>query len=224
MKNVKRLLAIMTVIAMMFSITACSKEEPKEETKEEETEEEATENETGEAEEEEAEAETSSEAEAEGEEAAEGTDEEGEVTEIQIANPWTEVETLEAACEGSGVSFDMVNGMEISIGEVVPYTYRYMDGLVEIEAPTGAVELLIRKGLAPEDGDISGDYNSYAYEWTQNVKGLEVRCFGNREGEATKTIWTLEDMAYSILAYGAGGDSDFGLNPDDLNSLINGMQ
>jgi hypothetical protein len=101
-----------------------------------------------------------------------------------------------------------------------------MDGIAEVRIPVGAVEMTIRKGRASaaENGDISGDYNAYANEWTQNIKGLEVKCFGNREGEATKTIWTVDDTCYAILAYGAGGDDDFGLSPDDLNSLINGIQ
>ncbi len=101
-----------------------------------------------------------------------------------------------------------------------------MDGIAEAVIPIGAVDMTIRKGLATaaDNGDISGDYNSYSNEWTQNIKGLEVKCYGNREGEATKTIWMVDDTCYSITAYGAGGDDDFGLSADDLSSLINGIQ
>ena len=56
------------------------------------------------------------------------------------------------------------------------------------------------------------------------MKGLELTCFGNREGDATKTIWTIDDMAYSITVLGLGGDTDFGLSADDLNSLVNAIQ
>ena len=114
----------------------------------------------------------------------------------------------------------------LSIGEVKPEECRYMDGLAEVNMPVGAVEMTIRKGRADvaTDGDISGDYNQYAHTWKQNIKGLEVTCFGNREGEATKIIWQVDDTCFAILAYGAGGDDDFGLNPDDINSLINGIQ
>ena len=55
-------------------------------------------------------------------------------------------------------------------------------------------------------------------------EAAEVTCFGNREGEATKTIWQSGDYYYSITAEGLGGDEDFGLNADDLSSLINGIQ
>lgn len=146
----------------------------------------------------------------------------------EIANPWSEAATLEEAAAGAGLDgFDIVEGMVIDLGELPEGVYRYMDGIVEADYEFPAVSLTIRKGLASaaaEEGDISGDYNEYANSWTQSIKGLEVTCFGNREGDATKTIWTLGDTCYSITAYGLGGDTDYGLSPDDLNSLINGMQ
>ncbi|MBQ6314013.1 MAG: hypothetical protein IJI11_00250 [Mogibacterium sp.] len=145
-----------------------------------------------------------------------------------MINPWQTADTLAAAAEGAGLDgFDIAEGSQISLGEIKAEEYRYMDGLAEAHIPVAAVEMTIRKGTAmaagPE-GDVSGDYNEYKFNWTQNIKGLEVQCYGNREGEATKTIWTSGDYCYAILAYGAGGDDDFGLSADDLNSLINGIQ
>jgi hypothetical protein len=144
-----------------------------------------------------------------------------------MANPWQTADTPEAAAEGAGLDgFSVAEASVLSIGEVKVEECRYMDGLAEVRMPVGAVDMTIRKGRADvaTDGDISGDYNEYAHTWTQNIKGLEVTCFGNREGEATKTIWQVDDTCFAILAYGAGGDDDFGLNPDDINSLINGIQ
>ena len=152
--------------------------------------------------------------------------EEGEEA-VGMANPWTEADSLAAAAEGAGLDgFDVAEGSQISLGEIKGEHYRYMDGIAEITFPIAAVEMTIRKGTtaAAPDGDVSGDYNEYAHNWEQNIKGLTVQCFGNREGEATKTIWTSGDYSYAILAYGAGGDDDFGLSADDLNSLINGIQ
>ena len=146
-----------------------------------------------------------------------------EETSTEIANPWSEVDNIEAAVEGArlkGFTFD--EGIQTSLGEIVPTTYRYMEKLVEIDAPVGAVELTIRKGIG--EADISGDYNEYANEWTVDVDGTEVTCFGNREGEATKTIWQTNEGSYAILAYGAGGDDDFGLNEEDLKALVKGIK
>ena len=144
-----------------------------------------------------------------------------------IANPWKETDSAKAAAEGAGLDGFNVAEMTISLGDVKPDIYRYMDGMVEADQGIAAVDLTIRKGrpdLEMAEGDISGDYNEYKYNWTQNVKGLEVKCFGNREGEATKSIWSVEGIDYAILATGAGGDEDFGLSADDLNSLVNGIQ
>lgn len=147
--------------------------------------------------------------------------------EVGIANPWSDVDTLDAAAEGAGLEgFSIPEEAEISLGEVRLSQARCMEGLAEAVVEYPAVEMTIRKGNASvaQDGDISGDYNEYANKWTQNIKGLEVTCFGNRKGDATKTIWQVDDTCYSITAYGLGGDTDYGLSPDDLNSLINGIQ
>lgn len=144
-----------------------------------------------------------------------------------IANPWSTADSLEAAAEGAGIDGFTCEDPQLSLGEVAVDEYRYMDGIAEIDASAAAVGLVIRKGradAAPEEGDISGDYTAYAHVWTQNIKGLEVTCFGNRDGEASKTIWASDDYLYSICAYGLGGDDDFGLSADDLNSLINSIQ
>ena len=148
---------------------------------------------------------------------------------VGMANPWSDAGTLAEAAEGAGLDgFSIPEGAEISLGEVNVTEARYMEGLAEAVVEYPAVEMTIRKGNASvadvADGDISGDYNEYANTWTQNIKGLEVTCFGNREGDATKTIWQVDDTCYSIIAYGLGGDTDYGLSPDDLNSLINGIQ
>ena len=57
---------------------------------------------------------------------------------------------------------------------------------------------------------------------THQMDGIEVICYGNREGEATKTLWKDGDYCYSVVAIGAGGDSDFGLSPEDLAIIVSG--
>ena len=152
-----------------------------------------------------------------------------ENNEVGMANPWSDVDSAEAAAEGAGLDTFMVpdGEAEISLGEVKVTQYRCMKGMAEAVVEFPAVEMTIRKGDKSgemAEGDISGDYSEYKYDWTQNIKGLEVKCFGNREGEATKTIWSVDDMDYSITVQGLGGDEDYGLPADDLNSLINGIQ
>lgn len=146
-----------------------------------------------------------------------------------MPNPWSDVDSAEEAAEGAGVeSFVVPEGTEISLGEVKVEQYRCMDGLAEAIIPIAAVEMTVRKGKDSAadvaEGDISGDYGEYKYDWNATIDGREVRCFGNRKGEATKSIWSDGDYFYSITAFGAGGDDDFGLSADDLNVLVSGIK
>ena len=140
---------------------------------------------------------------------------------------WTQAATAEEACEGAGLdTLADLNGTKTTLGvlgEMGQITYRYMDGMVQTFCPAAAVEMSVIKGRIPSgvDGDVSMDSTPYKYEWTQDVDGQEVKCFGNREGEATKTIWTAGDYNYAVLAYGAGGDDDFGLRAEDVATMVN---
>ena len=139
---------------------------------------------------------------------------------------WNEAATAEEAAKGAGLdTFEYGEGTTISLGEVKAEKLRYMEGVARADIPIAAVEMWVCKGLASiDEGDVSFDDEEYKHEWEQNVKGLVVKCFGNRKGEATKTIWTTDDYAYAIVAHGAGGDDDYGLSADDVSSLINSIQ
>ena len=99
-----------------------------------------------------------------------------------------------------------------------------MDGIAEARLEYPASALTVRKGTIAVEGDISGDYTEYANTWTQDVNGIEVTCFGNREGDATKSISTVDNMYFSIVAEGLGGDQDFGLNAERLTAMVNSIQ
>ena len=148
---------------------------------------------------------------------------------VGMANPWSDVDSLAAAAEGAGIeSFEVPEGEEISLGEVKVSAYRCMAGLAEVIIEYPASELRIRKGsdksLESAKGDISGDYGEYKYSWDLGVDGVTVKCSGNREGEASRTIWNDDKYDYSITALGLGGDEDFGLSEDDLKVLVSGTK
>ena len=157
------------------------------------------------------------------EETTEAAGEDGEQTN------WTDAATAEEAVQGAGIDAvaDM-NGTVISLGELGTMgdvTYKYMDGAVQVSCPAAAVEMFVIKAKASTvNGDASFDAAEYAHEWTQDVDGQEVKCFGNREGEATKTIWTAGDYSYAVLAYGAGGDDDYGLGAEDVAIMVNAVK
>lgn len=154
---------------------------------------------------------------------------------VGMPNPWHSAESAEEAARGAGLdSFEIPEGSSISLGEIKDVKYRCMEGIADADFTIGAVRITIRKGFASaavEEGDISGDYNEYKYSWTRTINGLEVNCFGNREGEAAKTIWTVDDYDFAILVREDSDEDDYdldendhGLGEEDLSVLINGMQ
>ena len=143
---------------------------------------------------------------------------------------WTQAATAEEAAKGAGIDvLADLNGTQTTLGvlgEMGAITYRYMDGVAQIFCPVAAVDMSVIKGKIPcgVDGDVSLDSTEYKFEWTQDVDGQEVKCFGNREGEATKTIWTAGDYNYAVVAYGAGGDDDFGLSAEDVVTMVTAVK
>lgn len=140
------------------------------------------------------------------------------------------VASAEEAAKGAGLDkFVLPMDAQTDLGSVATskdwMNFRYMGDLAQADFPMGAVDLVVRKGPSSIDnGDVSGDYMEYAYEWTQDVNGTEAKCWGNKEGSAMKTIWTKGDYCYSITARGAGGEDDFGLSANDVAVWVNGVE
>ena len=142
-----------------------------------------------------------------------------------VGNPWSDVESAEEAAKGAGIdSFVIADDPGLDLGQLFEKTYRCMHGIAEARLEYPASALTVRKGTYAEEGDISGDHTEYANTWTQDVNGIEVTCFGNREGDAAKSIWTVDNMYFSIVAEGLGGDEDFGLNAERLTAMVNSIQ
>ena len=153
---------------------------------------------------------------------------------ISMPNPWAEADSAEAAAEGAGVGYFTLPeaGMELVGGPIGWDNYRYTDLLAEATGYVGTAELTVRKGVNRPDhdvgydtADVSGDYTAYAYEWTIEAGGWQVRCFGNEEGRAMKAIWSSDNFSYCILVRGQGGLRDvYGLGSDDIASLVDAIE
>ena len=143
-----------------------------------------------------------------------------------MANPWQDVASADEAAKGAGIDgFAVVEGARLSLGAIEPWTYRCMDGIAEADSYVGASKLCVRKGTAPDGSDIAGDYNEYPAQWTQNIKGLEVTCYGPSEEAAHKILWSANGYDYSILVIDQDDPQNFpGITADDVASLVNGIQ
>ena len=154
-------------------------------------------------------------------------------TEELVTDPYflfTKVDSAEEAAKGAGLDkFVLPMDAQTDLGNVADskdwMNFRYLDDFAQADFPMAAAELVVRKGPSSIDnGDVSGDYMEYAYAWTQDVDGTEVKCWGNREGAAMKSIWTKGDYCYSVTARGAGGDDDFGLSANDVAVWVAGIE
>ena len=105
------------------------------------------------------------------------------------------------------------------------YAYKAMKEVAEADGTIGAASIVVRKGLKQNTEDVSGDNTAYKLNWTQNVGDWQVKCFGNEEGKAMKTIWTSNNFAYSIVIRGQGSETEtYGVNGETVEMLVNAIQ
>lgn len=144
--------------------------------------------------------------------------------EIEDPDTWDKAADKDTALSAVGMeSFDIPEGVEIGLGPVQVSEYRTHEGAIKAKIQYPAVDMFVFKG-AEDIADPSFVEEEYANEWTQDIDGILVTCYGNREGDATKTVWTRDGYNYAVVVYGLGGDTDFGLSADDLAAIVPSIQ
>lgn len=139
-----------------------------------------------------------------------------------VVNEWKETDDLDTALQGAGLSF--TPPIEEALPEGLHFkTYRYRSGIIEADYANalGETVLFVRKANSVFGADLTGDYNSYSSSWDQNVKGLTVHCLGDGT--------TSNNSTFSVGSYGFAicfniGMEGKGLDPDQINSLVNCIQ
>lgn len=130
---------------------------------------------------------------------------------VQIPNPFADHATLEDAATAVGFELavpETVNGsprqgIQTMGGEMIQVFYGDEDH-----------EILIRK--APGDGDISGDFNTYAQVKTTNVNGAAVIMKGEND-LVYLAIWASDGYTYSISARA-------GMSGEDMAALVQSVK
>jgi len=153
---------------------------------------------------------------------------------VGVANPWSDVETAEAAAEGAGVGYFELpaEGTKVKGGEIHWGGYRYMQLLAQADGSVGSAELTVRKGVKNpaekvnyDTSDVSGDYNEYKESWDVRAGDWTVKCFGNDKGKTMKAIWTSDNFSYSIMVRGQGDIADtYGLADEDIIAIVDDVQ
>lgn len=136
-----------------------------------------------------------------------------------MPNPWTDTVDLQEAVDGSGVSFKAIPELALP-GELGFDLYRYMDDMIEVIFSDDSHELRVRASNNLEGTDLSGDYNTYAQSWDEEMSGVTVHCQGS--GEAVNLAFADIEGVHYCFSYDTG-DEEGGLTREQLGNLIDGI-
>ena len=135
-------------------------------------------------------------------------------------NEWVDTTDLNAAIYNCGVDF----GPPVALPEgYYPETYSSRPGIIEARYSDsgGSRALVIRKSETVSGDALSGDYNAYSHYWDIVLKGVTVHCKGDGN-TANVALIDAGISHYSIVCH--PGQEGRGLTPDEINTLVNGMQ
>lgn len=132
----------------------------------------------------------------------------GESENVQIPNPWTEYDSLDAAVKGSGITITLPE----TVGGQTATFYQAINGEM-IEVRYGE-DNLIRKGTGNQD--ISGDYNAYGESVEQTIDGKTVT-FKSNDEKVRLAIWSEGEYSYSVSM----GD---GVTAEEMTALVSSVK
>ena len=135
-------------------------------------------------------------------------------------SPWTGAETAAQAAEAAGVgTFAALEDFDIGLNNASAL-YFYQDGLVEGMYFNDTSFLTINKAVYEGANDISNDDREYTVEWTEDIDGIQVQCFGMEEGAINKALFTNGGYVCSIVTEGYEDAYSFVLDADGLASIV----
>lgn len=138
-----------------------------------------------------------------------------------LPEEWTAVGSVDEALQAVGMdAFKVPEGAQISLGTLSPVEYSYQDDTVRARVSFPVSEIRIYK----ENESDAEDLDDYDQVWEQEIGDIKVKCGGNVKERAMETTWVAGDKTYSLRAIGLGGDPNFGLSADDLETLVKGIK
>lgn len=130
----------------------------------------------------------------------------------QIANPWSEVETLDDAANATGFTMAAPDALDGYAGRTIQVMDNAMIEVIYGDADDGAAPLIYVRKSVSEGEDISGDYNEYAESGTLDVDGIRVEVRGEG-GLWYVATWSSGGSSFSISSTG-------GLDEATLAALV----
>ena len=138
---------------------------------------------------------------------------------------WTSASSASDAASKAGLSsFDVMDSVTVGGVTFSQPAFSATKGAAEARYMADGKTLYIRSSDSNSTSLLT-DYNEgdFAYRWTQNHKGLEITCFGDTDGAAQVIAWSVANQPFAITYQGQGGTTAT-LAPDDITSLVSGIQ
>lgn len=127
---------------------------------------------------------------------------------VQIANPFVDYETLDAAAQAAGFALTAPETVEGYSDKLIQVMSNSMIQIIFFDGDDN--RLFIRKEAG--DADISGDYNNYNDVSTITVGEYTVTIRGN-DGMVSTAIWANDGYSYAVSA-------DVPMSPDAMTALV----
>lgn len=138
----------------------------------------------------------------------------------QMANPFTEHDSMEEAEKAAGFSLSVPDRMDGFSDRVIRTMTSDGTSMIEVIYQNGddadENEIRIRKANGTEE--VSGDYNDYSESSTLTVNGIPVSVKGEN-GSIILVTWTSGGYSYS-----AGFYDGTGISREDLENLISSIR
>ena len=145
---------------------------------------------------------------------------------VESSEPkWTEVKTAAEAAKGAGLkSFDVADEITIGSNTFSKPQFSYAGGVAQAFYEGAATGVFVRKGTTSSTAPlVDRDIHSFPQEWSINLKGLNIDCYGADTKSATVVIWKIDDEIYTVTYQGLGG-GEVSMTEDDIKSLPNAIQ
>ena len=138
---------------------------------------------------------------------------------------WTDAADGAAAAKGAGLSgFSVLDDYKLGNGDYNNPTFSYSDGTARAIYDAPASMLYICKASPSSSVPVTErKLDDFPATWTQNIKGLEVTCYGPDQDKATFITWKIDDATYGATFQGLGGE-EMSMTPDEVQSVVSGIQ
>ncbi len=138
---------------------------------------------------------------------------------------WTSAKSASDAAMGAGITdFNVMDKVTAGGNTYSSPSFAYAKSIVQAQYDAAASGVIVRKGGGDASQPLT-DRNTkeFAANWTQNIKGLDVKCYGPAQDQATVILWSYNGMNYGATFQGYGGE-EMTMSPSDVQSVVTGIQ